>query len=298
MKFFTKEVKIAIVAIIGIIVIFCGMNFLKGEAMLSSDNTFFITFEDVTGLAESNPIYANGYKVGVVKKITYDFENNKGILVEIDVEKQIHIPTGSTAEVVGDLLGNVRVNLIMNHETTTFLKPNDIIKGNINSGAMGEAANMVPAVQKMLPKLDSILTSLNGLLADPALANSLHNVQGITENLTVTTTQLNTMMYSLNKNVPQMMVKANGILDNTGTLTSNLATLDVASTLAKVDKTLANVQSFTDKLNSNQGSLGLLMNDPSLYNNLNSTMQHSDSLMIDLKANPKRYVHFSVFGGK
>lgn len=150
----------------------------------------------------------------------------------------------------------------------------------------------------MLPKLDSILTSVNALLADPALAASLHNVETITSNLTVSTRELNTLMAGLNKQVPGMVRKANGVLDNTNRLTANLASLDVQGTLNKVNQTLESAHQFTEKLNSNQGSLGLLMNDTKLYDNLTSTMSHADSLVIDLKAHPKRYVHFSVFGRK
>ena len=157
---------------------------------------------------------------------------------------------------------------------------------------------MVPTIEKMLPKLDSILGSLNALLADPALAASLHNVQTITAHLTVSTRELNTLMAGLNKQVPGMINRANGVLDNTNKLTSNLASLDVQGTLDRVNKTLENTQAFTEKLNSNKGTLGLLMNDTQLYDNMNSTMRHADSLVIDLKQHPKRYVHFSVFGRK
>ena len=136
------------------------------------------------------------------------------------------------------------------------------------------------------------------LLADPALANSLHNVETVTGNLTVTTTQLNTLLTNLNHDVPGMMKKAGNVLDNTTTLTANLSKVDVAGTMAKVDATLQNVEEFTAQLNDREGSLGLLMHDPALYNNMNSTLRSADSLLIDLKAHPKRYVHFSLFGRK
>ena len=157
---------------------------------------------------------------------------------------------------------------------------------------------MIPTIEKMLPKLDSILGSLNTLLADPALAQSLHNVQTITGNLTTSTAELNKLMASLNKGVPVMMAKADGVLDNTNKLTSNLAQLDIQNTMQQVDQTINNVKELTAKLNSNNGTLGLLMNDPSLYNNLNSTMCSADSLLTNLRQHPKRYVHFSLFGKK
>ena len=298
MKYFTKEVKIALVAIAGVVVLFFGMNFLKGLNIFSSEDNYYVQFSDITGLSSSSPVYADGFKVGVVKDIIYDYSHTEGSKVLIGVDKQLRIPQGSSAEIVSDMLGNVKVNLLLANNPREKVAPGGLIKGMINDGAMGKLQDMVPAVEKMLPKLDSIMTSLNAILADPAIRQSLHNVQAITDNLTTSTAQLNTLMAGLNKNVPGMMAKANNVLDNTETLTANLAAVDVASTMRQVDQTIANVQQLTAKLNSKEGSLGLLMDDTQLYDNLNSTMRNADSLVIDLRQHPKRYVHFSVFGRK
>ena len=298
MKYFTKEVKIALVAIAGVVVLFFGMNFLKGLNIFSSEDNYYVQFSDITGLSSSSPVYADGFKVGVVKDIIYDYTHTEGSKVLIGVDKQLRIPQGSSAEIVSDMLGNVKVNLLLANNPREKVAPGGLIKGMINDGAMGKLQDMVPAVEKMLPKLDSIMTSLNAILADPAIRQSLHNVQAITDNLTTSTAQLNTLMAGLNKNVPGMMAKANNVLDNTETLTANLAAVDVASTMRQVDQTIANVQQLTAKLNSKEGTLGLLMNDTQLYDNLNSTMRNADSLVIALRQHPKRYVHFSVFGRK
>lgn len=294
----TKEIKIALVAIVGILIMYFGINFLKGMNLFSTNNTYFITFDDIQGLGASTPIYADGYKVGTVDGLEYDYKENGPIKVKVNIIKDLRIPQGSKAEIVKDLMGNLQVNLLLANNPRERVEPGGIIPGAVNGGMMDKAANLVPVVEKMLPKLDSILTSVNALLADPALAASLHNVETITSNLTVSTRELNTLMAGLNKQVPGMIGKANGVLDNTNRLTANLASLDVQGTLNKVNQTLESAHQFTEKLNSNQGSLGLLMNDTKLYDNLTSTMGHADSLVIDLKAHPKRYVHFSVFGRK
>ena len=294
----TKEIKIALVAIVGILILYFGINFLKGMNLFSTNNTYFITFDDIQGLGASTPIYADGYKVGTVDGMEYDYKENGPIKVKVDIIKDLRIPQGSKAEIVKDLMGNLQVNLLLANNPRERVEPGGIIPGAVNGGMMDKAASLVPVVEKMLPKLDSILTSVNALLADPALAASLHNVETITSNLTVSTRELNTLMAGLNKQVPGMIGKANGVLDNTNRLTANLASLDVQGTLNKVNQTLESAHQFTEKLNSNQGSLGLLMNDTKLYDNLTSTMGHADSLVIDLKAHPKRYVHFSVFGRK
>lgn len=294
----TKEIKIALVAIVGILIMYFGINFLKGMNLFSTNNAYYMTFDDIQGLGASTPIYADGYKVGIVDGLEYDYKENGPIKVKVDIIKDLRIPQGSKAEIVKDLMGNLQVNLLLANNPRERVEPGGIIPGAVNGGMMDKAANLVPVVEKMLPKLDSILTSVNALLADPALAASLHNVETITSNLTVSTRELNTLMAGLNKQVPGMIGKANGVLDNTNRLTANLASLDVQGTLNKVNQTLESAHLFTEKLNSNQGSLGLLMNDTKLYDNLTSTMSHADSLVIDLKAHPKRYVHFSVFGRK
>ena len=294
----TKEIKIALVAIVGILIMYFGINFLKGMNLFSTNNAYYMTFDDIQGLGASTPIYADGYKVGTVDGLEYDYKENGPIKVKVDIIKDLRIPQGSKAEIVKDLMGNLQVNLLLANNPRERVEPGGVIPGAVNGGMMDKAANLIPVVEKMLPKLDSILTSVNALLADPALAASLHNVETITSNLTVSTRELNTLMAGLNRQVPGMIGKANGVLDNTNRLTANLASLDVQGTLNKVNQTLESAHQFTEKLNSNQGSLGLLMNDTKLYDNLTSTMGHADSLVIDLKAHPKRYVHFSVFGRK
>ncbi len=295
---FSKEIQIALVAIASIVVLFFGLKFLKGMTVFSTDDNYYATFDDIMGLSASTPIYANGYRVGVVENIIFDYQGRKQIVAVLGLDKQMRLPKGSSAEISKDLMGNIQLDLVMGPNPADLMAPGDTLRGAEQQGLMGKASAMLPQVEKMLPKLDSILASVNALLADPALAHSLHNIDDITANLTSTTSQLHLLSVSLNKQLPGMMEKADGVLANTNTLTHNLSELDIAMTMAKVNNTLANVEQMTAKLNSNDGTLGLLMRDPQLYRNLNATMTHVDSLMIDLRQHPKRYVHFSVFGRK
>lgn len=298
MKFFTKEVQIACVAIVALVVLYFGLNFLKGLNLFSNSNAYYLQFEDASGLSVSSPVYANGYKVGVVEEVKYDYMQPKKIVARVALDKQMRIPIGSQAEISSDLLGNLKINLVLTDNPLQFIAAGDTILGHAEKGMMGKVAEMVPAIEAMMPKLDSILTSLNTLLADPALANTLHNVEGMTANLNQTSADLRLLSASLGRNVPSMMVKADSVLGNTQQLTTNLAAIDVAAMTAKVNQTLANVEEMTRKLNSNEGTLGLLMRDATLYNNLSNTAADADSLLRDLKKHPKRYVHFSVFGKK
>jgi phospholipid/cholesterol/gamma-HCH transport system substrate-binding protein len=298
MKFFSKEVKIALVAICGLVILFFGMNFLKGLNLFSTSNTYFISFKNISGLSASSPIYADGYQVGVVRGIQYSYDNSGSISVQAEVDNRLRIPKGSSAEIVSDMLGNVKINLLLANNPRERVNPGETIQGGINDGALGKVKDIIPAVTQLLPKLDSILTSVNALLSNPAIVHSMQNVETVTGDLTVTTRRLNGLLATLEGRVPGMMTRTDSILDNANTLTKNLSSVDVAATVARVDETLANVEKFTEQLNNNQGTLGLLMRDPSLYNNLTSTMRSADSLLIDLKAHPKRYVHFSLFGRK
>lgn len=298
MKYFSKEVQIALVAIAGIVVLFFGLKFLKGMTLFTTDDNYYAVFDDISGLSVSSPIYANGYRVGVVDNVIYDYGHQKGIVAVLGINKQMQLPKGTTAEISKDLMGNIELDLILGDNPLEKMAVGDTLHGEVSKGALGKAANMIPQIEQMLPKLDSILASVNALLADPALTHALHNVDDITANLTSTTQQLHKLSASLNTQVPGLMQKADGVLANTNTLTKNLSDLDISMTMAKVNNTLQNVEQMTAKLNSNEGTLGLLMRDPQLYQNLNATMIHADSLMIDLKQHPKRYVHFSVFGKK
>ena len=295
----SKEIRIALVAILGIVIMYFGMNFLKGISLLSDDEVYYITFKDVNGLSASSPIFANGYQVGVVRGIDYDFANNSEIVVTFTVDDDLRIPKGSTAEIISDMMGKVKMNLLIAEDISQgVVNPGDTIVGSTDAGIVGKVAGIVPEVEKMLPKLDSILISVNALLADPNITKSMSNVQQITKDLTTSTRELNTLMANLNKNVPGLMDRANGVLDNTTRLTDNLASVDIDATMSKVNQTLTNVQTLTEKLNNKQGTLGLLMNDPSLYNKLTKTVQSADTLLNNLRAHPKRYVHFSIFGKK
>lgn len=311
-----KEIRIAIIAIVGIVLLFFGMQFLKGLSIFSSDSPYLMRFNNITGLSSSSPIFANGYRVGTVKSINYDYDHQNEILAEVAIDKRMKIPRGSRAEIVSDMLGNVQVNIILGDNSKDLLVPGDIIDGRLNDGALGDVQAMIPAIQSMLPKLDSILGSVNALLADPALAASLHNVNTITNNLTTSTRELNSLLGYLNKDVPVIAGKVNRVMDNAGTMmtTANntisdagnlihnmngkLESIDIAGTMDKVNGTMSNVQALTDKISKGEGSLGMLINDVSLYDNLSRTVNDADSLLVNLRQHPKRYVHFSIFGKK
>lgn len=290
-----KEVKIGIIGIIALGLLIFGLNYLRGVSMFKSSRSFYVEFNNINGLPTSSPVFANGYKIGLVRDIQYNYEKLGSVIVEVQLDKEMRIPTGSRGELVTEMLGTVKMNLILNLESQTYLQPGDTLEGYANNGLMGAAETMIPKVEQLLPKMDSILHSLNTLLADPALTATLHNAEAVTSNLKTTTNELNKLM---NGDLPQITHNLVTISDNVASISNNLKDIDYATTINRIDSTLYNIQLLTDKLNSRDNTIGLLFNDPSLYQNLNATTANAASLLEDLKIHPKRYVHFSLFGRK
>lgn len=292
--FFGKEVKIAFVTIVALCALVYGINYLKGVNIFKPSIYYYVKFSDVNGLAKSSPVYADGYRVGIVRDILYDYQHPGNIAVEVKLDTQMRIPQGSTAEIASNLMGGLRLNLLLTHNPHYF-EIGDTIAGNLNSGLMSTFSELIPQVQKMLPKLDSILTSLNTLAADPSIREMLHSLQRTSNNLDIASGEIVRVMKN---DVPQLTHKLNVAGDNAVAVTDNLKGVDFQATMAKIDSTLNNVKAVSEMLNNKDSNLGLLLNDNHLYNNLNTTVLSASALLEDLKANPKRYVHFSLFGKK
>lgn len=291
-----KEVKIGLAGIGALLILFFGINYLKGVNMLKPESYYYVEFTDINGLANSSPVFANGLKVGLVRDIQYNYQKPGHVVVGIEMDEKMHIPQGSYAELVTEMLGTVKINLKLKFENKDYFTPGDTLPGVANPGIMGIAEKeLMPKVEQMMPKLDSILSSLNQLLRDPALKNTLHNAEQLTASLNATSKQLHTLMA---KDVPALTSNITTITDDLKQISGNLKNIDYASTFVKIDSTLQNVRLLTDKLNRKDNTIGLLLNDPSLYNNLNATSANAASLLEDLQAHPKRYVHFSLFGKK
>lgn len=290
-----KEVKIGLAGIGALLILFFGINYLKGINLFKPESYYYVDFQNINGLSKSSPVFAHGFKVGIVSDIQYNHQNPGHVIVGIEMEQNMKIPTGSHAELVTEMLGTVKMNLIPNLKSNTFIHEEDTIIGYANNGIMGAAESLMPKMEIMLPKLDSILTSLNALLANPALTNTLQNVEELTATFNKTGKQINRLM---EKDMPKIAENITSITEDLKTISSNIKETDFAATFSKVDSTLQNVQLLTEKLNRKDNSLGLLMNDTAFYHNLNATAANAASLLNDLQSHPKRYVHFSLFGKK
>lgn len=306
MKFFTKEVKIALTAIVAAALLFFIINFFKGINLFSPTNHYVVRFDNVAGLTVSAPVYANGYPVGTVRSISYDYASRDRVMVDVELDDEMRIPAGTRAELASQMLGGVTMSLILGPNPADVLSPGDTVEGGVHQGAIEKLEAMMPVIETMVPKIDSILTNINRLTGDPALAATLQNAAALTADLRTTTRQLNTLMEN---DVPQLTAHLNQIGANVETFSGNLAQVDVKGTVDNVNATLRDAQGFVQTMNSltqnldskmraDDNSLGLLLSDRQLYDNLNSTVRSADSLLIDLRQHPKRYVHFSLFGRK
>lgn len=295
MNLFTKEVKIGIAGIVSLCILIYGINYLKGIHMFKPTSYFYIKFQHINGLTKSSPVFADGFRVGIVSDLIYDYSQPGNVIAEIDVTPELRIPLGSTAELTSELMGGTKINLLLANNPRQSFQKGDTIPGHINNGVMEKVSTLMPQMEKMLPKLDSILLSLNQILSNPAIPNTMQSLQNTMAHMEVASGELRTLM---KKDIPQLTGKLNTLSDNFIDISNNLKSIDYSVTFARIDSTLSNVKTITERLNQKDNSIGLFLNDPSLYNNLNETSANAASLLKDLQMHPKRYVHFSLFGRK
>ena len=289
------EVKIGITGVVSLVALFLGINFLKGVNLFSSSETYYISFSNTKGLTKSSSVYADGYKVGIVSDIEYDFRHPGKVVVEISTDKGLRIPKGSSAQLDEAMLGGCTLNMLLATNLTEAYHPGDTIVGNDVSGLMATVGGMVPQLEEVVAKVDTLVATLNSLLSNPNLPLIIQNAELITENLNKSSEQLNAL---LRNDIPKMTGTFTKAGDNVVTLTDKMNQLDLQATLDSVNLSLGSMHAMMQQVGNPGGTLGKLMNDPSIFDNLNHTVQSADSLVTDLKANPKRYVHFSIFGKK
>ena len=300
MKFFTKNVKIALTVLVGLVLLYWGINYLKGINLLTPANYFYTEVDSAEGLLEAAPITVNGFQVGQVREINYDYQKNK-ITIMLAMNKEMKVPEGSTINMVSGLLGGT--SLVLKLGDGPAMKTGSYIPTSELPGLMDHVTdNVMPMVSEMLPKVDSIMSNVNGLTSDPALLAALARLDGITRQLNASAQQITILMNGLNRSVPGVMRNVNGITSNlngaTGNITDFSATLKqmpLDSTIQALNATLANLQSLSQQLNDKNSSLGKIINDRELYDNANHAIASLDSLLIDIKANPKRYINVKVF---
>lgn len=303
-KKYTKELIIGISVAVMLLILVFGINYLKGINLFKASNYYYASYTNVAGLAQSAPVTINGYKVGLVREINYEYDNPGHVKVEMSLDKKLRVPKGTKAVLVCDMLGTATIQLQMAHNTD-FHDVGDVLIGETAPGLLdGVQKDVMPTLGSVMTKIDSLLTALNYIVSNPALVNSVNRLDDIMAHVETSSANLDRSLASmpvLASDVGVTMKNATEISNNLKTISADLSVVSAQLKNMPIDSTLANVhhiteslESMTQKLNSTNSSLGLLLNDRGLYDNLNGSAASLDSLLRDVKKNPKRYISIKL----
>jgi phospholipid/cholesterol/gamma-HCH transport system substrate-binding protein len=293
MKNFSKEAKIGIATILSLVLLYIGVNYLKGINLFKPANYYYVSCTNVKDITISSPVFVEGFKIGLVRSIEYDYSSIDKITLEISLDEGMKINKGSYISIESTLLSGAELHIRLNKYASEYYKPGDVLEGRIKGGMITSVENQIlPQLVDIMPKIDSILTGLQALINNPALSQSLNNLEGTTKQLEISSKQLNVL---LSKDVPDIASNLKTTSSNLSTFSETLNQLNLSQSISSLNTTLDNINTMTMKLNSKNNSLGLLLNDTLLYRNLNLTLDNASDLLLDLKQNPKRYVSFSIF---
>lgn len=297
-KIFNKEFIIGICVIAAIVILIFGIDYLKGINLFSPANFYYASYDNVAGLEISSPVTVDGYKVGQVREIQFDYENPGKIKVLLALNKNLRIPVDSKATMGSTLMSGNFIAIKLGKSAEKIPVGGDIESYATSDLMSSLSEDIMPAVNQILPRVDSLLYNLNKLAGDPALLSSIQRLDGITGNVMNATDGLNS---TINKDLPVVMRNVKSIshgLDtvtaNLGILSAQLKSLPLNTTVENVNALTDNLTKFSNQLNDPSSTLGMLMNDPELYNKLNRVAADVDSLIVDIKKNPKRYISIKL----
>lgn len=307
-----NETKVGILAAFSIALLIIGYNFLKGNAIFSSETVLYARYSHVDGLAVSKPVLINGYQIGRVDQL--QLQPDGSILATLKIKGKYEIPKNSIAKLEStDLLGSKAIVMALG-TGNDFAQDGDTLNANVQKGILETVQPVQKKAEMIIAKMDSILTSVNSILNPNFQKNvdkSFNSIASTLASLEATSKKVDNLVGSegsrisailanveaISNNLKQNNDKITSILNNVNSITDQVAAANFKQTIDNANKAVADLQSIVSKINQGQGTLGLLVNDNKMYENLNNASKNLDNLMIDLKANPKRYVHFSVFGG-
>jgi len=306
-----NETKVGILAVVAIAILILGYSFLRGNDVFSREMTLYTVYDRVDGLTESKPILVNGYQIGRVSKM--ELQQDGRILTEFKVNRDYAVPANTVALLSStDLLGGKAIVFELG-DSAVYAKDGDQLPAGIQKNIMEQVEPIQKKAQDIAAVLDSVLNSVNNTINKDfqrdfnrsinSIANSLQNLEGITRQLDgLVVSERNRISHivanveSITGNLKENNERIGNVLANLDSITDQVAKADFAQTLTSANKAMADFQSITDRINQGQGSIGMLLNDEQLYDNLNQASKNLEELIADMKANPGRYVHFSVFG--
>ncbi|KYG80633.1 phospholipid/cholesterol/gamma-HCH transport system substrate-binding protein [Roseivirga ehrenbergii] len=303
-----REFKVGLFAVLMLGSLYIGFNYLRGLDVFSPLNTYYVKYSNISGLNKGDRVILNGLNVGTVLERKFSSDAYNEILVTLAIDNTIKMKEGTVARLAKpDILGALEVQLILNQDGERILESGDFLSGEMDRGITEmiteEGLSAANSLNSVVKKINDVLEPFASRADTIALA--IDNFKHFSDSLTYMAGTLNSGMEQINlriEYVTDSIVAAMGgvrpLLDEYTALGEKLNAIDVESRLMRMDSVLMSTQEFMSRLNSNEGTLGKLMTNDSLYNALNSSMTDLDSLFIDLRENPKRYVHFSIFGRK
>lgn len=309
----TNETKVGALAAVAIAVLIVGYSYLKGNDVFSRENEFYAKYDRVDGLTASKPVLVNGYQIGRVSQLT--LLPNGQILVQFKIRPEYSIPKNTIAKLEStDLLGGKAVVFQLGN-MSDYAVHGDTLNANVQKDLMQQVEPVQKKAEQIIARMDSILSSVNNTLnpefqknfdrSFASIARTLETfektsktVDGIVSGQSAKIAGIMSNLESITTNFKNNNEKITVVMNNLEKVSDDVAKANFAKTIDEANKAVADLQSIVSKINTGTGTLGQLINDEKMYNNLNNAAENLDKLMIDLKANPKRYVSFSVFGGK
>lgn len=285
----SRNALIGLAFIASLVMIYFGINFLKGVNVFKQQNQYYAVFDDVSKLLISSPIYVKGYQIGLINKIEMESDNPMRFVVGVNLSEDIRIPQGSHLEYGLDLFGSSTVNLIMS-SSDVYLQRGDTLRGGKEAGLMDGVATVMPKADSILLRVDSLIYSLHQIVANPAWEQSIKGIGSTVEQLNNSSVSLNRMIGALEKDLPEISKNLTSVSADLKVVTGELSQMDMASTFASIDETVNNLKQLTSKINSDDNSLGLLLNDTRLHDSLNVTIDTATKLLEDIRQNPDRYL--------
>lgn len=289
----TRNALIGLAFIASLFMIYFGINFLKGVNVLKKQNQYNVLFDDVSNLLLSSPVYVKGYQIGLISDIRMISTDPMQFSVGINLEEDMRITEGSYLEYGTDLFGASMATLVMG-ASDVHLQPGDTLTGRKVTGLMDGMTDVMPKADSILLRIDSVLFTLNKLMSNPAWERSIEGIGGTVEQLHRSSEGLNTIVGSLEKELPQISSNLNAVSYDLKEVSKELSEMEMKKTFASIDETVNNLKLLTTKINSDDNSLGLLINDTRLHDSLNVTIETATKLLEDIRQNPDRYLSIKV----
>ena len=286
---FSRNVIIGLTFIASLIMLYFGINFLKGVNVLKKQNQYYAKFNDVSNLLISSPVYVKGYKIGLVSDIKMISSNPMEFVVGINLTENFPIPIGSYLEYGTDVFGASTAALII-ESSERYYQPNDTLEGRRETGLMEGVASVMPKADSIMVRIDSILTSLDRIMSNPMWERSIEGIASTVDQLNLSSRSLNRIVGYVEKDLPAISSNLVDVSSDLKNVSNEINQMDLQSTYKSIDETIANLNSLTSKINNDNSSLGLLLNDTKLHDSLNVTIDNAAKLLEDIRENPDRYL--------